>query len=141
MLAFYRAMLSAPANHIQFGTMQIFVPLLSWLDSKLLALLLKITQYLKYHVQYNVSMCHKISEISSSLKLSFNCSICKCILLIYKPGLTYSSKLGFAILAAFSPTVKQPVPKLQHVISKTASLMCKGSSQLIQCGDWEQQEV
>ena len=33
--------------------------------------------------------------------------------------MTYSSKLGFAILVAFYPTVKQLVPKLQDAISKT----------------------
>ena len=49
--------------------------------------------------------------------------------------------LGFTILAAFCPTVKQPVPKLLYVISKTVSLMSKASSQLIQFGNWEQQEV
>ena len=38
------------------------------------------------------------------------------------------SKLGFAILVAFCHTVKQLVPKLQHVISKTVSLMCKTRS-------------
>ena len=82
----------------------------------------------------NVSMCHNISEFSSS-------SVYKCILLIYKLGVTYSSKLDLAILATFCPTVKQPVPELQHVASKTVSLMCQASSQLIQCGNWEEQEV
>ena len=135
-------MLGAPANHIEFGKIQIFVQLLSWLDSKVLALLLKITQHLfEYHIQYNVSMCHKISEYIFLLKLSCNCSVCKCILLIYKRGMTYSSKLHFAVLAAFCPTAKQPAPKLQHITSKTESLMFKASSQFIQCGNWEQQDV
>ena len=51
--------------------------------------------------------------------------LCKCIFFIYKPGVTYSSKLSFAILVVFYLTVIQLVPKLQHVISKTVSLMCK----------------
>ena len=38
------------------------------------------------------------------------------------------SKLGFAILVAFYPTVKQLVPKLQHVIPKTVTLMCNFSN-------------
>ena len=56
-------------------------------------------------------------------------------------GVTYSSKLGFAILEAFYSMVKQLVPKLQHVISKTVTLMCKASSLCDQCDNWEQQEV
>ena len=39
------------------------------------------------------------------------------------------------------PTIKHPAPKLQHVISKTVSIMWKTSSQFIRCGNWELQEV
>ena len=35
---------------------------------------------------------------------------------------------SFVILVVFYPTLKQLVPKLQHVISKTVTLMCKESS-------------
>ena len=49
--------------------------------------------------------------------------------------------IRFCKFSVFYPTVKQPVPKLQHVISKIVSLMWNASSQLIECGNWEQQEV
>ena len=46
-------MLSVPANHVLYGIMRIFVQLLTWLDGKVLLLLLKITEPLfEYYIQY-----------------------------------------------------------------------------------------
>ena len=103
--------------------MRIFVQLLSWHHSDVFALLLKITQHLfEYHIGAT-------RLVNLGLPKAFIQLFRMQVHIPYiQTGVTYSSKLGFAILEAFYSMVKQLVPKLQHVISKTVTLMCKASS-------------
>ena len=89
-IVLYPIMLSKPANHISFATRSISTQLLSWFDNDELAVLPE--NYwppLPYYMQYNLDKCLQ--------KLSFNCSVWKCMLLISMPRVTFSSKLCLII--------------------------------------------